>query len=102
MNFATIGWVVMIAAWLAIVSYLYWTFVDFWKEKPMRCPETGAIALVEIKTVSRGGEAPEIAVRQCGLWPEKENCGRGCLVRCGETSNGGRFNLNALRPFGHK
>lgn len=102
MDFATIGWVVLIAVWLAVVLYLYWTIVDFWKERPMRCPETGAITLVAIKTVFRGGEAPQVTVRRCGLWPGKEDCGRGCLARCGETSPGWRFNLNALRPFGPK
>lgn len=66
----------------------------------MRCPETGAIAFVAATSVSRrGGAAPEVTVRSCDLWPERKNCGRGCLVRYSQTASGYPVSVEALRPF---
>jgi hypothetical protein len=99
-DFATAGWTVGIAAWLALALYACWIAWRVWKDRLMRCPETGSITLVGIEPASRrAGKAPEVKVQRCGLWPEKMDCARGCLARYGETSPGYRVNLDALRPF---
>lgn len=99
-DFATAGWTVLTAGWLALALYVYWIAWRVCKNRLMRCPETGAITLVSIEPASRrAGKAPGVKIQQCGLWPEKMDCAHGCLARYGETSPGYRVNLDALRPF---
>ena len=100
-DFAIAVWTVGVAAWLVFVLYAVWITRQVWKDRLMRCPDTGSITLVGIEYVSpRDGHAPEFTVQRCGLWPEKKNCTRDCLARYAETSPGYRVNLHALRPFG--
>ena len=99
-DFAIAVWAVGIAAWLVFVLYVFWIARQVWKDRLMRCPETGSITLVGVEFGSpRAGNAPELTVQRCGLWPEKLGCARGCLARYGETSPGFTVNLDALRPF---
>lgn len=100
-DFATIAWAVGLAAWLVLTLYVVWIVRQIWKDRPMRCPETGSIILVGVERVSPGeGHAPEPTVRRCRLWPDKMNCARGCLVRYEESMDGFPLKLDALRPFG--
>lgn len=70
------------------------------KNRLMRCPETGAVAFVGAERVSRGdGTAPQVIVRSCEFWPERKDCGQGCLARYDEIESGYRIRLDALRPF---
>ena len=99
-DFATAGWMVGIAAALALSLYVGWIIWRVGKDRLMRCPETGAVTLVGIEPDSRrAGKAPEVMVQRCGLWPEKMGCAQGCLARYDETSPGYKVNLDALRPF---
>ncbi len=99
-DFAIAIWAVGIAAWLAFVCYVYWIARQLWQDRPMRCPETGSITLVGAEYASpRAGNAPQLTVQRCGLWPGKAGCARGCLARYEETPPGFAVNLLALRPF---
>ena len=68
----------------------------------MRCPESGGITMVDIQQTDLLGHStqagPRLRVRQCRLWPERKDCGRGCLSRYSQGGNYG-FNLASLRPF---
>ena len=80
-------------------------FIVLWlaparNKRLMRCPETGAIAFVDTGAARGEGAAREVTVRRCDLWPEREDCARGCLVRYPQTAPGYRVNVKALRPFG--
>ena len=99
-DFAVTVWAVGIAAWLAFVLYVFWIARQVWQDRPMRCPETGSITLVGVEFGSpRVGNALDLTVKQCGLWPERSDCARGCLARYGESWPGFTVNLDALRPF---
>ena len=100
MDFATVGWTVAIAAFLALALYVGWIVWRAQRDRLMRCPETGSITLVGIEPAARGdGKAPGVEVQRCGLWPEKQDCDQGCLARHEETAPGHKVNLHALRPF---
>lgn len=93
-------WAVGIAAWAAFVVYVIWISRQVWKDRLMRCPETGVIALVGVEYASPDdGSAPKLVVRRCGLWPSKPGCAHGCLERYEETVLGFPPNLKALRPI---
>jgi hypothetical protein len=72
------------------------------KRRLMRCPESGGITMVDIQPTDLLGHStqggPRLRVRQCRLWPERKDCGRGCLSRYSQGGNYG-FNLASLRPF---
>ena len=72
------------------------------KRRLLRCPETGGVAIVDIdeqlwadQTVPRS----HLRVKNCRLWPERKDCGRGCLTRCTLSWESYGFDLASLRPF---
>lgn len=73
------------------------------KRKLVRCPESGAISLVDIKEETpRPDEItarPLLRVKKCSLWPERIDCARGCLNACSTTYGSWRFDLASLAPF---
>lgn len=96
----TTAWMLGIAVLATLALFVYRIVSQVWNLTLMRCPETGAVALVGVARAPQGPEnTPRLTVQQCDLWPERKNCGRGCLARCRETSPGYRVNLHALRPF---
>ena len=97
MNLATAVLILGVVASAGITFLVYWTLWWVGSTRLMRCPEVGAIAIVDAERVSHG-EASGVTVRSCELWPEKKDCRRGCLVRYHETTPG-CVNLRALRPF---
>jgi len=81
-------WTSLIAAlvavtWVALILGVLIKIARARNRKLVRCPETGGIAIVDVSEVlpadpaSRG---PYLRVESCQLWPEKGNCGRGCLI----------------------
>jgi hypothetical protein len=91
------GWISGLAPLLAALVFTACVIAGVWlvvlasRGRLMRCPDTGAIASVE---VARTG-----SVRSCDLWPRDRHCGQGCLARRGELPAGRRIDLEALRPF---
>ena len=99
-DFGVAVWAAGIAAWVAFVAYVIWISRQVWKDRLMRCPETGAIALVGVDYASPDeGSTSRLVVRRCGLWPSRAGCDRGCLARYEETRPGFIPGLNALRPI---
>ena len=99
-DFGVVVWAVGIATWVAFVVYVIWISRQVWKDRLMRCPETGAIALVGVDYAAPGdGSAPRLVVRRCGLWPSKAGCAHGCLARYEETAPGLPPSLKDLRPI---
>jgi hypothetical protein len=92
-------WVVGIVAWAAFALYVIWIARRVWKDRLMRCPETGTIALVGVDYESpEPGGTPRLVVRRCGLWPARAGCARHCLERF-ETMPGFAPDLKKLRPI---
>lgn len=92
------------AAWIVVLvvvgGLLLWLISMVSKGQVMRCPETGAVAFVRVAQVPGDGwKVHEDMVRQCNLWPEREGCAHRCLARYGQTTDGLRVKLDALRPF---
>lgn len=71
------------------------------KGRLLRCPETGALALVDVER--RGGRPTSLAsgaVVGCDLWPRNPDCARGCVARrFDHTAARDGILLEALRPF---
>lgn len=94
------GWILGFAVMVALAFFVYWMVSRLWNFRLMRCPETGLITLVAVVPEPPGaGKAPGVMVQKCDLWPEREDCARGCLARYEESTHGYRVNLHALRPF---
>ena len=97
----TIVWITVIAAFVTFGAWVIRLAGRFSSHRLMRCPETGAVTLVNVQEVARpGGKGTVPVVRRCELWPERKDCARSCLERYDETEPGFRINPHALRPFG--
>ena len=101
-------WTLVIAAaaatiWIALILGAYVKLERTRNRKLLRCPESGAITVVDIEEMSRETNStarwPHLRVRSCELWPERKDCGRGCLIRCSEAWGSYGSNLASLRPF---
>ena len=58
-------------------------YLTFWRARAVCCPETKLRAIVQVdgfraSLTSFFGD-PVLHVSACSLWPERLNCGRGCL-----------------------
>ena len=91
----------LLALLAAIVAIPYLAFRTTLPDNTrlMRCPETGAIALVNAGAAHGKSAERGITVKSCNLWPERKDCAQGCLVRYPQTRPGYRVNVEALRPF---
>jgi hypothetical protein len=94
----TVGTVALGLIVLAFFLPTYIKLLGYTKKRLMRCPETGAITLVEVTRIPTG-EKLGLGVKSCELWPEKKECRRGCLSRRAEPRENSRFDLHSLRPF---
>jgi hypothetical protein len=75
-------WAIVIIALLVVCGLIYWVIGLVPTGRLVRCPETGTITFVEIGRASPGdGSEPKVTVQGCDLWPEHNECDRGCLVR---------------------
>ena len=93
-------WIVVMMSVMAFGGLVYWLKDMVSRARMMRCPETGSVTFVRVAPAAGGaGNASEVTVRQCDLWPKRKDCAQGCLARYGETPPGLCGNLDALRPF---
>jgi len=91
---AAIVWI--IASWAAFA-----TLARYRRRRLLRCPESGAVAIADIEEKrAPGRDGARLSVTNCQLWPERADCGRGCLVRSAQARGIHGFDLAALRPFG--
>ena len=100
MNVDSVAWIIVLVGIVAMGGFLWWLLAMVSRGRMMRCPETGAISIVQVAPTAGSAEkAPGLTVTQCDLWPQTKDCAQGCLSRYRETAPGWRVNLNALRPF---
>ena len=76
-----------------------WLIHRAWRRQLLRCPETDAVACVEVEAGEPGTTSTLARVRCCDLWPRREACAQGCLARYEGAAAGRRVDLEALRPF---
>jgi len=95
-------WITGLAAIGTVVFFVIWSLWPARNARLMRCPESGAIAFVEVKEVRLPGKTTaEARVTRCDLWPLRKPCDRGCLGRYHESVPGYRVDVKSLRPFEH-
>jgi hypothetical protein len=100
MDFPQMEWIAVALAVVAFALVALWLIRLASRDRLMRCPETRGVALVDVDPLqTANGETVRFGVRQCDLWPERQGCAQGCLVRYSETAPGYRVVLEALRPF---
>ena len=103
MDFPQVDQIVVALAVVAFVMVALWLIWFASSARFMRCPETGAVGLVDVDPVqTANGETVRLGVRQCDLWPDRQGCARGCLARYSgysETAPWYRVGLEALRRF---
>ncbi len=82
-------WMTLLAmAALAVVYVLVpiaaVTFARYRHARPLRCPETGTEAEVEIDARHAALTAipgpPDLRIAACSLWPERAGCRQSCLA----------------------
>ena len=58
-------------------------YLTFWRARAICCPETKLRAIVQVDgfraSITSFFGDPVLHVSACSLWPERLNCGRGCL-----------------------
>lgn len=58
-------------------------FRRYRRKRVLKCPETGMVVEVDINArraaISSLFGKPVLKVRNCTLWPWKENCGQSCV-----------------------
>ena len=100
MNFPQMEWIAMALAIVVFVAVAFWLIWLASRGRLMRCPVTGGVAFVDVNPLqTANGESLRVGVRQCDLWPNRQGCAQGCLVRYSETAPRFRVELGALRPF---
>ena len=80
---------IAIATILAIVTFfmarICAIFVQFRGAREVICPETGNLAVVLIDAlhaaVSSAVADPELRVKGCSRWPERQGCRQECVLR---------------------
>ncbi|TAM82773.1 MAG: hypothetical protein EPN47_08980 [Acidobacteria bacterium] len=90
-----IYWVLMgtVAAVLGYLLYRLYdsakTYYRFRGKRLVTCPETHKIAAVELDAEAAAREAftrkPRIQLAECTRWPERKDCGQGCLSEIAES-----------------
>jgi hypothetical protein len=64
-------------------------FVSYRRPRPLRCPETKAVAEVGIAAwraaLTQFLGPPRLRAKACSLWPERGSCGQRCLLELQKT-----------------
>ena len=89
MDISTTAWVIGAIVWFALLAYILWILGPVWKDRLVRCPETGGVTLVGLQRVITP-QGQNIRVVRCALWPGKRECSRACAASCTELSHGPR------------
>ncbi len=100
---ATLGAVAASIVWIVLSHAAYVRLNGYRKRRLLRCPESTGIVVVDVvenrQSRSLTDRGVLLKVEHCQLWPERANCGRGCLTRCSRTWGGYGFDLSSLMPF---
>src|SRR5262245_63199419 len=80
-----IGLLLVIAAAYFFVAPIAGTFAKFRGKRVITCPETRKAAAVEVDAAHAGLSAifhqPDLRLKRCSRWPEREDCGQECLLQ---------------------
>ena len=80
----------------AAVVLLGWWLVPAWRrwrgQRVITCPETNQPQTVEVDAghaaLAAFGASPEIRLKSCTRWPERQDCGRECLGQIESSPDG--------------
>ncbi len=77
--------VILLGFFYVLVPLVINTFHRYRGKRVLRCPETGMLVEVEIDAKEAAFSAPFgkpiLRVKNCTLWPEKEDCHMECLAK---------------------
>jgi len=77
--------VILIGFFYVLVPLVINTFQRYRRKRALRCPETGMLVEVDIDAKQAAFSSPFgkplLRVKNCPLWPEKENCHMECLAK---------------------
>ena len=77
--------VILIGFFYVLVPLVINTFQRYRRKRVLRCPETGMLVEVDIDAKQAAFSSPFgkplLRVKNCTLWPEKENCHMKCLAK---------------------
>ncbi len=77
--------VILIGFFYVLVPLVINTFQRYRRKRALRCPETGMLVEVDIDAKQAAFSSPFgkplLRVKNCTLWPEKENCHMKCLAK---------------------
>ncbi len=77
--------VILIGFFYVLVPLVINTFQWYRRKRVLRCPDTGMRAEVDIDAKQAAFSSPFgkplLRVKNCTLWPEKENCHMECLEK---------------------
>ena len=77
--------VILLGFFYVLVPLVINTFHRYRRKRVFRCPETGMLVEVDIDAkhaaFSSAFGKPLLRVKNCTLWPEKENCHMECLAK---------------------
>jgi hypothetical protein len=73
----------VLAVLIPLVRVVGGTYMRFRHDQLVTCPGTGEATLIHIDPASGARAAllsdPRISVKDCLLWPQRNNCAQGCL-----------------------
>jgi len=77
--------VILIGFFYVLVPLVINTFQRYRRKRALRCPDTGMLVEVDIDAKQAAFSSPFgkplLRVKNCPLWPEKENCHMECLAK---------------------
>ena len=82
-------WMILTAITVLALSYVVTpvvvdVFLRFRGRRMVRCPETGLVADVALDARHAALTAvpgpPDVRVKECSLWPDREDCEQRCLT----------------------
>ncbi|MBI2371269.1 MAG: hypothetical protein HYV08_13740 [Deltaproteobacteria bacterium] len=78
-----VGAILALAFLYVLLPLVLTTVARYRGSRALQCPETGGLAAVSVDAVQAGVTSafgkPRLRVSRCSLWPNRWDCGQGCL-----------------------
>jgi hypothetical protein len=91
-----------LAALYFVVSFVVKTYLKYRGQRVITCPETRRAAAIKVDALHAALRAaisyPDLRLKSCSRWPEREDCGQECLLQV-ELSPGGCLLSNILTAW---
>ncbi len=79
------GPIMLVGAVYVVLPVMLHAYTRFRGTRPVTCPSDTEAATVQLDAVRAGVTAafgaPNIRISQCSRWPQRMQCGRGCLAQ---------------------